>query len=134
MKIGDVSVKLGIPASTIRYYEQVGLISPQPRVSGCRVFDKRALFDLEFVKLSQSAGFTIEETKSLLCSYADDPSPSGMWKTLAKSKQKSILEKMNALDQMNRVLSALLSCKCSTLAECVEKSIDYRRGQKNDRC
>lgn len=133
MKIGDVSEKTGIPSSTIRYYEQIGLIDRPARVSGRRVFDSSALFDLKFVKLSQSAGFTIDETKSLLRYYAEDPSPSGMWKPLAETKQASIQKKIEALNQMGKVLSALLSCKCATLTECVDKSIDHPQDSKNGR-
>ncbi len=66
MKIGDVAERLGIPVSTIRYYEKVGLIEHQRRVSGRRDFDERALFALQFIQLAQAAGFTIVEMKSLL--------------------------------------------------------------------
>ena len=78
MKIGDVSERLGIPASTIRCYEKVGLIERQRRVSGQRYFDDRALFALRFIQLAKAAGFTIAEMKSLLESYAKDPSPAGL--------------------------------------------------------
>ena len=62
MQIGDVARKLDMPASTIRYYEKVGLIERQQRVSGRRQFNDRALFALRFVQLAQAAGFTIGET------------------------------------------------------------------------
>ena len=52
VKIGDVSEQLGIPASTIRYYEQVGLIDQQQRVAGRRAFNEKALYMLQFVQLA----------------------------------------------------------------------------------
>ena len=66
MKIGEVARRLGVPASTIRYYEREGLIERQHRVSGRRQFDERALLMLQFAQLAQAAGFTIAETKGLL--------------------------------------------------------------------
>ena len=119
MKIGDVAERLGIPASTIRYYEKVGLIERQRRVSGRRYFDDRALFALRFIQLAQAAGFTIAEMKSLLESYAKDPSPAGLWKPFAETKQVSIRQQIETLQQMDRVLTELVNCRCSTLAECV---------------
>ena len=119
MKIGDVAERLGMPASTIRYYEKVGLIERQRRVSGRRSFDDRALFALRFIQLAQAAGFTIAEMKSLLESYARDPSPAGLWKPFAEAKQVTIRQQIETLQQTDRVLTELLSCRCSTLAECV---------------
>lgn len=126
MKISDVSKRLGMPASTIRYYEKIGLIDPQRRTSGRREFDDRALFGLEFVRLSQAVGFTLAETKSLLAAYADDPSPTGIWKSLAAGKQSAIRAKIKKLKQMDQIMSELLSCSCTSLTECIEKGIDRR--------
>lgn len=124
MKIGDVSTRLGMPASTIRYYEKIGLIDPQHRISGRREFDDSALFALKFVRLSQAAGFTLAETKSLLDANADDPSPAGIWKSLAAGKRSTIRTQIEELKQMDRILSELLSCSCTSLTECVEKCMD----------
>ena len=66
IQIGDVAKQLNIPASTIRYYEKIGLIKNQSRVSGRRCFDQNTLSTLQFIKLAQSVGFTITETKGLL--------------------------------------------------------------------
>ncbi len=124
MKIGDVSTRLGMPASTIRYYEKIGLIGPQRRTSGRREFDDGALFELKFVRLSQTVGFTLAETKSLLDAYADDPSPAGTWKSLAAGKRSAIRTQIEELKQMDRILSELISCSCTSLTECVEKGMD----------
>ena len=122
MKIGDVAEQLGIPASTIRYYEQVGLIDQQQRVAGRRVFNDKALFMLQFVQLAQTAGFSIAETKSLLDNYANDPSPRGLWKGFAETKQNSIRQQIKNLEQMDRILSKLIRCECESLEECVQLS------------
>lgn len=122
MKIGDVANKLAIPASTIRYYEKVGLIEPPRRISGRREFDERALTALEFVRLCQAAGFTIAETKSLLDAYARDPSVVGMWRSLAEKKQAAVRGQIRQLRKMDRILTQLLSCQCSTLEQCVTRS------------
>jgi len=120
MKIGDVSTKLGMPASTIRYYEKIGLIDPQRRVSGRREFDDRALFALKFVRLSQAAA----ETKTLMAAYTDNPSPAGVWQALAEGKRTAIRTQIKEFRQMDCILTELLSCKCKSLTECVEKGMN----------
>ena len=119
MNIGDVAEQLRIPASTIRYYEKVGLIERQRRVSGRRCFDDRALVALRFVQIAQAAGFTIAEIKSLLESHARDPSPAGLWKPFAEKKQVTIRQQIKTLRQMDHILAELINCRCSTLAECI---------------
>ena len=122
MKIGEVSEQLGLPASTIRYYEQVGLIERQARVAGRRQFTKKALFMLQFVQLAQAAGFSIAEIKSLLDNYAQDPSPAGLWSHFAEIKRTDIRQQIQQLQQMDRVLTKLINCECRSLEECVESA------------
>lgn len=131
MKIGDVSEKLGIPASTIRYYEQVGLIDPLPRVSGRREFDEKAIFALEFVRLSQAAGFTIAEIKSLLEAYASDNSASGIWQKIASKKQADVRSQIESLRQVDVILTELISCNCSSLTECIEIGLSRNLGAQD---
>ena len=103
MKIGDVAQQLSMPASTIRYYEKMGLIAEQRRISGRRQFDDRALLTLKFVRLVQAAGFSLADTKSLLERYAEDPGPAGMWKPLAEAKQAAVKQQISDLRQVDRV-------------------------------
>ena len=127
MKIGDVAKRLGVPASTIRYYEKEGLIERQQRVSGRRQFDERALLMLRFAQLAQAAGFTISETKNLLKSYAADPNPSGMWQPFVEAKRVAIRQQIGALRQMDAILGELLNCRCETMSDCVKMA----GGQQN---
>ena len=123
MKIGDVADELGIPATTIRYYEKVGLIEPQDRVSGCRQFNKRAIHTLRFIQFAQVAGFTLAEVQSLLELYANNPSPAGMWNAIVAEKRTTIRKQIKSLRQMDRILAELLKCQCPTLNECVDRAL-----------
>ena len=133
MKIGDVAAELGIPASTIRYYEKVGLIEPQQRVSGQRAIDDKAVSTLRFVQLAQAAGFSIAEMRTLQESYSADPNTGRMWRTLAGEKQTAIRDQISALRQMDRLLSEMLKCECASLEACVEIAVGDRRVAKRTR-
>ena len=122
MKIGTVSERLGLRASTIRYYEKIGLLKPQARVSGRRDFDDQALLTLQFVQIARAAGFSIEEIKALLSAYAADPSQPGKWRPFAEAKRASVRRQINDLKSMDDILMKLIKCECSTLSECVNAS------------
>ncbi len=119
MNIGNVSQQLGLPASTIRYYEREGLIEWQLRVSGRRNFNTKAIETLQFLQLAQSAGFTLSETRSLLDNHNMDPSPTGLWWPLVEQKQKSIKQQIKDLQRMDQILDKLRQCQCATIKQCV---------------
>ena len=58
MNIGEVAKRSGLPAKTIRFYEDIGLVEPQARrANGYRDFDQRDLHELRFVARARSLGF-----------------------------------------------------------------------------
>ena len=66
MLIGDVSRRTGVPASTLRYYEDEGLLPRPARASGRRVFDDRTLAQIAVVRLAKHAGFALLGNPSAL--------------------------------------------------------------------
>lgn len=124
MKIGIVSKELGIPASTIRYYESEGLIGPVSRNAGMREFNEQTLFTLRFVKLAQAAGFSIDEMKFLLERHQHDSNPANIWRSLATARRESIAEQIRDLQRKDEILGKLISCNCDTLNQCVEIALN----------
>ena len=61
MKISEVSDTCGFSTHTLRYYEQIGLLSPISRNNGgIREYSELDLRRIEFIKCMRSAGLTIE--------------------------------------------------------------------------
>jgi len=64
MKISELAEKAGVAASTIRYYEEQGLLEPASRhQNGYRFYTERAVQQLRAVRISQSLGFTLDEIR-----------------------------------------------------------------------
>ncbi|MCZ6616921.1 MAG: MerR family transcriptional regulator [Gammaproteobacteria bacterium] len=121
MKIGELADQIGIAASTIRYYEQVGLIDPPERIGGQRRFPKSAVQALRFIQLAQAGGFTIAEIKTILDGYPNT-TLGEQWHKLAERKKLEIGRKIRELQRVDSVLDALLTCECTTINECVERA------------
>ena len=49
MTIGDVAAASGLPAKTIRYYEDIGLVTPPRRNNGYRSYREQDLHKLRFL-------------------------------------------------------------------------------------
>lgn len=66
MKIGELSERTGIPASTIRYYEKEGLLPKAQRgANGYRVYQDQALERLDLIQLGQTLGFSLDTIRSI---------------------------------------------------------------------
>jgi DNA-binding transcriptional MerR regulator len=61
MDIGEVAKHSGLPVSTLRFYEEKGLILSTGRHGLRRLFHSRTLEQLEFIALGRLAGFSLEE-------------------------------------------------------------------------
>ena len=85
--ISEIGRKVGLRASAIRYYEQIGILEPARRVSGRRHYDDRVLYRLAVVRRAQEAGFTLDEIRQLFFGFshstpfrsAGKGSPNGKW-------------------------------------------------------
>lgn len=61
MDIAEVAQRSGLPASTLRFYEEKGLIASIGRHGLRRVFDAGVLERLALIALGRSAGFSLED-------------------------------------------------------------------------
>ncbi|MCP1444906.1 DNA-binding transcriptional MerR regulator [Pseudomonas sp. GGS8] len=66
MKIGELEARSGASRHTLRYYEQIGLISPLRRTNNYRVYTAQTLQDLHFIQRAQSMGFSLGEIGEIL--------------------------------------------------------------------
>jgi Cu(I)-responsive transcriptional regulator len=108
MNIGEVAIQSGLPAKTIRYYEDIGLIKPDRGANGYRSFDAKDVHKLIFVARSRALGFTIEQCRRLLTLYEDHGRASADVKQLAKQNLTEIDEKIADLQSMRATLSHLI--------------------------
>jgi len=66
LDIGTVVKRSGLPASTLRYYEEKGLIKSVGRHGLRRLFDARVLEQLSLISLGRLAGLSLEEIDGML--------------------------------------------------------------------
>jgi DNA-binding transcriptional MerR regulator len=70
MDIGEVVKRAGIPASTLRFYEEKGLIASVGRQGLRRRFAPEILDQLALIALGRAAGFSLDEIGSMLSTDA----------------------------------------------------------------
>lgn len=119
MNIGDVARASGLPAKTIRYYEDIGLVRPARGENGYRTFSEADAHKLAFLGRSRSLGFTIEECRTLLSLYEDRDRASADVKAVASEHLDRIAEKIEELQALKSTLETLVTrCNGDSRPDC----------------
>ncbi len=106
--IGQVARRTGLPAKTIRYYEEIGLVpSPTRAPNGYRMYDERSVQLLRFVKRARELGFAIEEVTELLALWQRPDRTSAEVRALATEHIRGVELKIAQLEDMRRALVEL---------------------------
>ncbi len=108
MNIGDAANLSGVSAKMIRYYEEVGLITPPARnQNGYRSYEKSNIHELRFIRRARDLGFTVEQISGLMHLWRDRSRASADVKRIAlehvaalEAKQREIAEMANALKHL----------------------------------
>jgi DNA-binding transcriptional MerR regulator len=118
MTIGELAAESETPASTIRYWERIGILPEAPRVSGQRRYGPDAVQRLSVLRLAQACGFHLDEMRHLLHGFPAGVKPPRRWQELARCKQRELDEQISRLKAMRRVLDRVMTCQCLDLPEC----------------
>ena len=108
MKIGELAETSGVPAKTIRYYEEIGLLPPAEReANGYRSYDRDALQRLRFVQHAQAAGLTLREISQVLAIRSEGRAPCVHVRDLLHRHLVQIDERLAELRATKRELQSL---------------------------
>jgi DNA-binding transcriptional MerR regulator len=115
LSIGEVARRSGVAATTLRYYEDSGLLRPPSRVAGRRRYDQSVMTRLEVIGLCKAAGFSLDEIRVLLTD-GDPGRPAS--RTLAESKLIDIDAQMATLRRAREIIEWAMNCPCATVDAC----------------
>ncbi len=107
MNIGQASEASGLPAKTIRYYEEIDLVRAERAANGYRDYSEAAVHKLRFVHRARDLGFSIYECRQLLALYEDENRSSADVKSLALTKIEEVERKIRHLKEMQSTLEHL---------------------------
>jgi len=96
LDIGEVSASTGIPPSTLRYYDEIGLISSVGRHGLRRQFAPDVLMQLALVAMGRSAGFSLQEISGMFSVNGTPDLP-----------RSELHQRADALDRQIREMKAL---------------------------
>ena len=115
--IGELAARAGVPSSTIRYYERVGVLPRPERVNGRRVYSPGTVESLALIRLGQAAGFTLAELLALRGPEGAGIAGAGR-EALLRQRLLYVRASIQQLKKAELLLMEALSCECLDLAAC----------------
>ncbi len=109
LSIGEAAARSGVPAKTIRYYEQIGLIGEAARAANqYRSYSERDVAMLRFIGRARRLGFSIVDLRTLVALFGDRARASRDVKRLATQHLAQIERKLAELHSLRDALADLV--------------------------
>jgi DNA-binding transcriptional MerR regulator len=64
--VKPIADRVGLPSRTVRYYDHIGLVSPERSTAGYRLYGPVEEGKLRFVRQAKALGFSLEDIRHLL--------------------------------------------------------------------
>lgn len=112
--ISNLSKRSGVPASTLRYYEEKKLIKSIGRIGLKRLFDTYVFEQLEFIALGQRAGFSLEDIQAMLTTKGEYE----INRDKLQEKAQEIGQHVKQLTAIQRCLEHAAKCSAERHSEC----------------
>jgi DNA-binding transcriptional MerR regulator len=109
MRIGELAERSGVSTKTIRYYEDIGLVPPAPRLaSGYRDYDPSMIDRLAFIRSAQAVGLSLGEIRGIVALRDDGQTPCGhvldLLRTRSAELDRRIAELRGLRGELNRLV------------------------------
>ncbi|MBC7908227.1 MAG: Cu(I)-responsive transcriptional regulator [Rhodospirillaceae bacterium] len=120
MNIGEAAKRSGVPAKTIRYYEDIGLIPKAGRTAtGYRAYSDAEVETLKFIQRARSLGFAVKDVSDLLTLWRDRERASADVRRIAQGHVEAVERKIAELEAIRRTLEGLIQqCHGDDRADC----------------
>lgn len=114
LDIGEVSEASGIPPFTLRYYEDIGLITSIGRHGLRRQFGPETPLKLALIVMGKSAGFSLSEISQM---FGDDGVPNLPWDEL-HARANDLDRPIDELTTLRNAMRHVADCPAPSHMEC----------------
>jgi MerR family redox-sensitive transcriptional activator SoxR len=118
LTIGELARRTARRASSIRYYEAIGLLPEPVRISGRRRYTEEAVRTLTVVDTAQRAGLSLDEIRTLLAAEPGDAGAAEELRRIAERKLPELEATIERAVLVRRWLEAAARCECPSLDDC----------------
>lgn len=128
LRVAELADRAGVAASTVRFYERAGLLSPARRAeNGYRLFDESALEELAFIQRAKAIGMSLEDIAGLVAVW-----PSGSCQSLQARMRVHLARQISAVRGQRAGLDARSSASSRQSSAVYQHGIPARNDADGD--
>lgn len=119
LPIGALAKRSGVKASTLRFYESLGLIKSTRSQAGRRMFSRDVLRRVAFIRVAQSVGLTLDEIRAALVGLPNQRTPTKSdWERLSGAWRPILDQRIDLMIRLRERLFSCIGCGCLSLTAC----------------
>lgn len=120
LTIGQMAARAGVATSTLRFYEDEGLVVPALRTDGNRrMYHREALRRIAFIRSAQRVGLGLAEIRAALAQLPDGRTPTvADWSRLSATWRGRLDAQIRLLESIRDDLDGCIGCGCLSLDRC----------------
>ena len=119
MNVGEAARRSKLAPKTLRYYDEIGIVSPARSASGYREYSESDVHRLRFLQRARGVGFSLDDCRMLLSLYADGGRVSREVKGIVEHQLETIERKLVELESIRAVLRRLVDgCEGDDRPDC----------------
>ena len=119
LTIGQAANRCGVAASTLRFYEQRGLIRSIRNAGNQRRYHRSMLRRISVIRVAQGLGLTLAEIEDALARLPDGRTPTRRdWERLSKMWRRRLDARIAELERLREKLASCIGCGCLSLKSC----------------
>lgn len=119
LTIGQVAERSGVPHTTLRFYEDRGLINAERTAGNQRRYPRVTLRRIAFIRSAQRVGLSLDDIADALSTLPAHSAPTKAdWTKLSKRWRGELETRIDALQRLRDSLTSCIGCGCLSLRSC----------------
>lgn len=119
LPIGQIARRAGVPVSTVRYYESIGLLPAVRSAGNTRQFPRHVLRRIAFIQISVRYGVPLSEVAEILATLPEEHAPTRAdWKRISAIWSEHLARQQAILARMQEELTGCIGCGCLSQTRC----------------
>ncbi len=118
LTVGEVARRSGIAVSTLRYYEEKGLITSWRTEGNQRRYDRGVLRRVAIIRIAKRAGISLKIIKDYFDRLPQSSVSREDWEAISAEWYSMLNERITSLLQLRDELKGCIGCGCLSLDEC----------------
>lgn len=119
LTIGEAAARIGVATSTLRFYEDRGLIVSIRTSGGQRRYARDVLRRVSFIRAAQQVGLPLREIRDSIQQLPPERAPTKEeWEEFAESWRPRLAEQIRLLEGIRDRLGQCIGCGCQSLDSC----------------